>query len=171
MQAYVEGVSTRRVDDVARAIGVEGISRSQVSRICSDLGEVVESWRSRPLDQGPYPFMWIDAVVLKVREGGRIVNTSALIDHGGQREGRHEIHGLQLGSAETGASWTAFLCDLVARGLSGVPLVISDAQGGLKDAIAAVLDGAQCQRSSANMPVAGELPAGHLHRRERALAA
>jgi putative transposase len=146
MQAYVEGVSTRRVDDVARAMGVEGISKSQVSRICGELDEVVASWRSRPLDAGPYPFMWIDALVLKVREGGRIVNTSALIATAVNGEGRREIVGLQLGSAETGASWTAFLRDLVARGLSGVRLVTSDAHGGLKDAIAAVLDGAQWQR-------------------------
>jgi putative transposase len=145
MQAYVEGVSTRRVDDVARAMGVEGISKSQVSRICGELDEVVASWRSRPLDAGPYPFVWIDALVLKVREGGRIVNTSALIATAVNGEGRREIVGLQLGSAETGASWTAFLRDLVARGLSGVRLVTSDAHGGLKDAIAAVLDGAQWQ--------------------------
>ena len=146
MQAYVEGVSTRRVDDVARSMGVDGISKSQVSRICGEFDEVVEDWRTRPLDDGPYPFMWIDAMVLKVREGGRIVNTSALIATAVNAEGRREIVGLKLGSAETGASWTAFLRDLVARGLSGVQLVTSDAHGGLKDAIAAVLDGAQWQR-------------------------
>lgn len=146
MQAYVEGVSTRRVDDVAKSMGVDGISKSQVSRICSELDDTVEDWRTRPLDDGPYPFMWIDAMVLKVREGGRIVNTSALIATAVNAEGRREIVGLQLGSAETGASWTAFLRDLVARGLHGVQLVTSDAHGGLKDAIAAVLEGAQWQR-------------------------
>jgi putative transposase len=146
MQAYVEGVSTRRVDDVAKSMGVDGISKSQVSRICAELDETVEDWRTRPLDDGPYPFMWIDAMVLKVREGGRIVNTSTLIATAVNAEGRREIVGLQLGSAETGASWTAFLRDLVARGLHGVQLVTSDAHGGLKDAIAAVLDGAQWQR-------------------------
>jgi putative transposase len=117
-----------------------------VSRICAELDEVVAQWRTRPLDAGPYPFLWIDALVLKVREGGRMVNTSALIATALNAEGRREIIGLQLGSAETGASWTAFLRDLVARGLSGVRLVTSDAHGGLKDAIAAVLDGAQWQR-------------------------
>lgn len=146
MQAYVEGVSTRRVDDVAKSMGVDGISKSQVSRICSELDETVEDWRTRPLDDGPYPFMWVDAMVLKVREGGRIVNTSALIATAVNAEGHREIVGLQLGSAETGASWTAFLRDLVARGLHGVQLVTSDAHGGLKDAIAAVLEGAQWQR-------------------------
>lgn len=79
MQAYVEGVSTRRVDDVAKAMGVEGISKSQVSRMCGELDETVQAWRSRPLDAGPYPFLWIDALVLKVREGGRVVNTSMLV--------------------------------------------------------------------------------------------
>ena len=146
MQAYVEGVSTRRVDDVAKAMGVEGISSSQVSRICAELDETVAQWRTRPLDAGPYPFMWVDALQLKVREGGRIVNTSALVATAVNAEGHREIVGLQLGSAETGASWTAFLRDLVARGLSGVQLVTSDAHGGLKDAIAAVLEGAQWQR-------------------------
>ena len=97
MQAYVEGVSTRRVDDVARSMGVDGISKSQVSRICGELDEVVEDWRTRPLDDGPYPFMWIDAMVLKVREGGRIVNISALIATAVNAEGRREIVGLKLG--------------------------------------------------------------------------
>jgi putative transposase len=120
MQAYVEGVSTRRVDDpLARAMGVEGISSSQVSRICKDLDEKVEAWRTRPLDAGPYPFVWIDALCLKVREGGRICNTSALVATAVNADGHREIVGLQLGSSETGAGWTAFLRDLVARGLSG----------------------------------------------------
>ena len=146
MQAYVEGVSTRRVDDVAKAMGIEGISSSQVSRICKQLDEVVEAWRSRPLDAGPYPFVWVDALAIKVREGGRIVNTSVLIATAVNADGHREIVGLAAGSAETGSSWTTFLRDLVARGLHGVKLVTSDAHGGLKDAIASVLDGAQWQR-------------------------
>lgn len=146
MQAYVEGVSTRRVDDVAKAMGIEGISSSQVSRICKQLDEVVEAWRSRPLDAGPYPFVWVDALAIKVREGGRIVNTSVLIATAVNADGHREIVGLAAGSAETGSSWTKFLRDLVARGLHGVKLVTSDAHGGLKDAIASVLDGAQWQR-------------------------
>lgn len=146
MQAYVEGVSTRRVDDVAKAMGIEGISSSQVSRICKDLDVIVEEWRARPLDAGPYPFLWIDALAIKVREGGRIVNTSVLVATAVNADGHREIVGLQLGSSETGTGWTKFLRDLVARGLHGVKLVTSDAHGGLKDAIASVLDGAQWQR-------------------------
>ena len=146
MQAYVEGVSTRRVDDVAQAMGVEGMSKSTVSRMCGELDEVVASWRTRPLDAGPYPFVWIDALVLKVREGGRVVNTSALIATAVNASGHREIVGLEPGSTENGSSWTQFLRGLVARGLSGVQLVTSDAHGGLVDAIAAVLDGAQWQR-------------------------
>ncbi len=146
MQAYVEGVSTRRVDDVAKAMGIEGISRSQVSEICKDLDILVEAWRGRPLDAGPYAFMWIDALALKIREGARITNVCTLVATAVNCEGHREIVGLQLGSAETGASWTAFLRELVARGLSGVQLVTSDAHEGLKGAIAAVLDGAQWQR-------------------------
>lgn len=146
MQCYVEGVSTRRVDDVARAMGLEGISKSQVSRICAELDEVVEAWRSRPLDIGPYPLVWVDALSMKVREGGRVCNTAVLVATACNADGHRELLGLELGSAEDGASWTAFLRGLVARGLSGVGLVTSDAHQGLKGAIAAVLDGASWQR-------------------------
>lgn len=145
-QAYVQGVSTRRVDEVAKAMGIEQISKSQVSRMAAELDEVVAQWRNRPLDAGPYPFVWIDALVLKVREGGRVVNTSALVATAVNAAGRREIVGLELGSAETGSSWTQFLRGLVARGLHGVQLVTSDAHGGLRGAIASVLDGAQWQR-------------------------
>jgi transposase-like protein len=145
-QCYVEGVSTRRVDDVAKAMGIEGISKSQVSRICSELDELVEAWRNRPLDAGPYTFVWIDALALKVREGGRICNVATLVATGVNVDGHREILGIDTGSAEDGATWTAFLRGLVARGLSGVKLVISDAHGGLKSAIEAVLDGASWQR-------------------------
>lgn len=145
-QCYVEGVSTRKVDDIAQAMGIEGVSRSQVSRMASELDELVAEWRNRPLDDGPYPFVWMDALEIKVREGGRVVATSALIATAVNGDGRREIVGLRVGAAETGASWTAFLRDLVARGLSGVRLVTSDAHEGLKDAIASVLEGASWQR-------------------------
>ena len=145
-QCYVEGVSTRRVDDIAKAMGIEGISKSQVSRICADLDEVVAEWRNRPLDQGPYTFVWIDALAMKVREGGRITNTAVLVATGVNADGYREILGLDIGSGEDGAAWTAFLRGLVARGLSGVKLVVSDCHLGLKAAIAAVLDGAAWQR-------------------------
>ncbi len=145
-QCYVEGVSTRRVDDVARAMGIDGISKSQVSRICADLDEVVEAWRSRPLDAGPYTFVWIDALAMKVREAGRIQSTAVLVATAVNAEGHREILGVDIGTAEDGATWTAFLRGLVARGLSGVKLVVSDCHLGLKQAIAAVLDGASWQR-------------------------
>jgi putative transposase len=145
-QCYVEGVSTRRVDDVARAMGLEGISKSQVSRICAELDDAVAAWRSRPLDAGPYPFVWIDALSMKVREGGRVCNTAVLVATACNADGHRELLGLEVGAAETGASWTAFLRGLVARGLAGVKLVISDAHQGLKEAIAAVLEGASWQR-------------------------
>ena len=146
MQCYVEGVSTRRVDDVARAMGLEGISKSQVSRICGELDELVAAWRNRPLDAGPYPFVWIDALSMKVREGGRICNTAVLVATACNADGHREILGLDIGSGEDGAVWTSFLRGLVARGLGGVKLVTSDAHQGLKDAIAAVLEGASWQR-------------------------
>lgn len=145
-QCYLEGVSTRRVDDIAKTMGIESISKSQVSRICADLDEVVEAWRSRPLDAGPYAFVWIDALAMKVREGGRVNQTSVLVATGVNADGYREVLGVDIGSGEDGATWTAFLRSLVARGLGGVKLVVSDAHGGLKAAIAAVLDGASWQR-------------------------
>ena len=145
-QCYVEGVSTRRVDDVARAMGLEGISKSQVSRICAELDDAVAAWRSRPLDAGPYPFVWVDALSMKVREGGRVCNTAVLVATACNADGHRELLGLEVGAAEDGASWTAFLRGLVARGLHGVRLVTSDAHEGLKGAIAAVLEGASWQR-------------------------
>jgi len=113
MQCYVEGVSTRRVDDVARSMGLEGISKSQVSRICGELDELVAAWRNRPLDAGPYPFVWVDALSMKVREGGRIANTAVLVATAVNADGHREVVGLDIGSAEDGAVWTSFL-----RGLS-----------------------------------------------------
>jgi transposase-like protein len=122
MQAYVEGVSTRRVDDLVASMGVAGISKSQVARICGALDEVVGAWRNRPLDAGPYAFVWVDALVVKVREGGRVVNTSALVATAVNAEGYRELLGLDIGASEDGTGWTAFLRGLVARGLGGVKL-------------------------------------------------
>ena len=146
MACYVEGVSTRRVDEVARAMGIEGISKSQVSRICHELDELVDAWRNRPLDTGPYPLVWMDALSMRVREGGRICSTAVLVATACNADGQREILGLDIGAAEDGAAWTGFLRGLVARGLSGVKLVTSDAHQGLKEAISAVLDGAAWQR-------------------------
>ncbi len=145
-QAYVEGVSTRRVDDLVKAMGIEGISRSEVSRMAAELDAKVAEFRDRPLDAGPYRYLWIDGVTQKVREGGRVVNVTAVIATAANAEGRREIVGFDIVTTEDTASWTEFLRGLVARGLSGVELVISDAHGGIKAAISQVLSDASWQR-------------------------
>ena len=145
-QAYVEGVSTRRVDDLVQALGCEGISKSQVSRICSELDVVVGSFLGRPLDDGPYRYLWLDALTQKVREGGRIVLVSVVVATAVNAEGKREMLGIDVGTSEDGAFWLGFLRGLVARGLSGVELVTSDAHEGLKDAIATVFGEASWQR-------------------------
>ena len=139
-------MSTRRVDDLVKALGCEGISKSQVSRICKGLDEVVEKFLNRPLDGGPYAYLWLDALTQKVREGGRIVNVSVVVGTAVNVEGKREIVGLDVGTSEDGAFWLSFLRSLVARGLSGVELVTSDAHQGLRDGIAAVFGGASWQR-------------------------
>ena len=145
-QAYVEGVSTRRVDDLVKALGCEGISKSQVSRICQELDVVVDGFLGRPLDGGPYPYLWLDALPQKVREAGRIVNVSVVVATAVNGEGKREIIGMDVGTSEDGAFWLAFLRSLSARGLGGVELVVSDAHQGLRGAIAAVSGGASWQR-------------------------
>jgi putative transposase len=143
---YLLGVSTRRMDKLVQSLGIEGLSRSQVSRMAADLDAAVEAFRTRPLDQGPYTFVAADALVLKVREGGRIAAVHALVATGVNADGHREILGLQLTSAEDGAGWLGFFRDLTARGLSGVRLVTSDAHAGLTGAIGATLPGAAWQR-------------------------
>ena len=145
-QCYVEGVSTRRVDDIVKAMGIEGISKSQVSVMAKELDATVEAFRSRPLEAGPYTYIWLDAVTQKVREGGRVVNVAVVAATGVNNEGHRESLGFDVITTEDGAGWTAFLRSLVARGLSGVALVVSDDHKGLKAAIAAVLRGAAWQR-------------------------
>ena len=144
-QAYVEG-ATRRVDDLVKALGCEGISKSQVSRICSELDGVVDSFLDRPLDGGPYRYLWLDALTQKVREAGRIVNVSVVVATAVNAEGRREIVGMDVGTREDVAFWLAFLRSVADRGLSGVELVTSDAHGGLREAIATVFAGASWQR-------------------------
>jgi putative transposase len=145
-QAYVEGVSTRRMDDLLQALGCDGISKSQVSRICQELDRVAAAFLSRPLDSGPYTYLWLDALTQKVREAGRIVNVSVVVATAVNREGKREVIGIDVGTSEDGAFWLQFLRSLVARGLSGVQLVTSDAHEGLKDAIGIVFSGAAWQR-------------------------
>jgi putative transposase len=145
-QAYVAGVSTRRVDDLVKALGIEGMSKSEVSRLAAELDVTVAEFRDRPLDAGPYRYLWIDGLTQRVREGGRVVNVSAVIATATNAEGKREIVGFDIATTEDTAAWTAFLRSLVARGLCGVELVISDAHGGIKAAIAQVLAEASWQR-------------------------
>jgi putative transposase len=144
--AYLLGVSTRRVERLAEQLGVKSLSRSQVSEMASHLDGQVSAFRERPLDAGRYTFVWVDALTVKVREDGRVVNVHALIATGVNADGHREILGLDVASAEDGAGWLAFLRGLVARGLSGVQLVISDAHPGLIAAIGSALPGAAWQR-------------------------
>src|SRR5262249_53105939 len=148
--SYLLGVSTRRVEKLAEALGGTQLSKSQVSGMAAELDEMVTSFRSRPLDARPHSFVWIDAPTQKVREGGRTVNVHALIATGVNADGHREILGLDVTSSEDGAGWLAFLRGLAARGLSGVQLVTSDAHPGLIDAIASVLPGASWQRCRAH---------------------
>ena len=128
--SYLLGVSTRRVEKLVQTLGIEGISKSQVSELAKSLDEQVAQWRSRPLDAGPYTFVWVDALTQRVREGGRTVIVHALIAVGVNANGQREVLGVEVVSNEDGAGWLAFLRDLVARGLSGVRLVVSDAHPG-----------------------------------------
>ncbi|MBC2906893.1 IS256 family transposase [Streptomyces cupreus] len=144
--AYLLGVSTRRDEKLAESLGVTQLSKSQVSAMAQHLDEQVSAFRNRPLDQGPYAFVWVDALTQKVREGGRIINVHALIAVGVNADGHREILGLDVATAEDGAGWLAFLRSLIARGLSGVQLVISDAHMGLVNSIGATLPGAGWQR-------------------------
>src|SRR5450631_1399150 len=143
---YLLGVSTRRMEKLVESLGITRLSKSQVSVVAGALKEQVESFRTRPLDQGTYTFVAADALVLKVREGGRVVGVHALVATGVNAGGHREILGLQVTSAEDGAGWLAFFRDLTARGLTGVSLVTSDAHRGLVEAIGATLPGASWQR-------------------------
>jgi len=145
-ECYVAGVSTRRVDGLVQTLGIAGISKSQVSVMAKSLDETVQAFRNRPLDGAPYSYLWLDALAMRCRDGGRIVNVAVVIATGVNGEGKREILGADVVTAEDGAAWTSFLRGLVARGLSGVKLVTSDAHQGLKDAIASVLPGASWQR-------------------------
>ncbi len=144
-QAYVEGVSTRRVDDLVKALGMEGISKSQVSRLCEELDAEIGRFRTRPL-VGTYSYVWLDATFLKVRDQGKVVSMAVVVAIGVRQTGEREVLGWEIGPSEDGAFWQSFLRSLVARGLRGVKLVVSDAHEGLKAAIAQVLQGASWQR-------------------------
>ena len=144
---YLAGVSTRRMDKLVKTLGIHSLSKSQVSRMATELDEHVDQFRHRPLDEaGPFTFVAADALTMKVREGGRVINAVVLIATGVNADGRREVLGLRVATSETGAAWTSFFADLVARGLTGVRLVTSDAHPGLVEAVAANLPGASWQR-------------------------
>jgi putative transposase len=145
-EAYVHGVSTRKVDELVKALGMTGISKSRVSELCEELDEEVERFRNRELE-GTYPYVWLDATYVKARQDGRVVSIAVVIAVGVNGEtGEREILGVDVGPSEDGAFWTSFLRSLVGRGLSGVKLVTSDAHRGLKGALETVLQGATWQR-------------------------
>ena len=138
-EAYVHGISTRSVDDLVRAMGCSGVSKSQVSRLCEEIDERVEAFLERPLE-GEWPYLWIDATYLKVRQAGRIVSVAVTIAVGVNTDGRREVLGLDIGLSEAETFWTGFLRKLARRGLRGVKLVISDAHEGIKAAVAKVFN-------------------------------
>jgi transposase-like protein len=146
-EAYVHGVSTRKVDELVKALGMTGISKSRVSELCEELDAEVGRFRDRELEGGPYPYVWLDATYVKARQDGRVASVAVVIAIGVKGDtGEREVLGLDVGPSEDGSFWTSFLRSLVARGLSGVGLVTSDAHRGLKGAVEAVLVGASWQR-------------------------
>lgn len=137
-EAYVHGVSTRSVDELVKVMGMSGISKSQVSRLCSEIDERVHAFLDRPIE-GDWPYLWIDATYVKVREAGRIVSVAAIIAVGVNSEGMREVLGMAIGPSEAEPFWSGFLRSLMRRGLRGVKLVISDAHEGIKAAVAKVM--------------------------------
>ncbi len=137
-EAYIQGVSTRSVDDLVKAMGMSGISKSQVSRLCEEIDDKVKAFLDRPIE-GEWPYLWIDATYLKVRRGGRIVSVAVIIAVGVNTDGRREVLGMEIGTSEAEAIWTEFLRKLTRRGLRGVKLVVSDAHEGIKAAVSKVL--------------------------------
>jgi putative transposase len=146
-EAYVSGVSTRRVDDLVRAMGIEGMSKSEVSRICAGLDAEVTAFRSRPLGDAAFPYLWLDATYLKVREAGRVVSMACLVATGVAMSGERRVLGLELAAGnDEGSAWPSFIRELVGRGLHGVRLVISDHHAGLVKAVHEELLGSGWQR-------------------------
>ncbi len=163
MEAYVHGVSTRKVDDLVAALGIDaGVSKSEVSRICAELDAVVAGFRERPLDHVRFPYLFLDATYVKAHHGPSVVSKAIVVATGVTERGDREVLGLAVGDSEDSAFWTAFLRSLRARGLGGVRLVISDAHAGLKGAIAAVLLGSAWQRCKVHFlrNVLGQIPRG-----------
>ena len=145
-EAYIQGISTRSVDDLVKAMGMSGISKSQVSRLCEEIDDQVKAFLDRPIE-GDWPYLWIDATYVKVRHGGRIVSVAVIVAVGVNSDGRREVLGMDIGPSEAETFWTAFLRKLARRGLRGVKLVVSDAHEGIKAAVSKVL-----QRHLAALP-------------------
>lgn len=137
-EAYVQGISTRSVDDLVKALGMDGISKSQVSRLCEEIDERVHAFLDRPIE-GDWPYLWIDATYVKVRQNGRIVSVAVIVAVGVNSDGRREVLGMDIGPSEAEPFWTAFLRKLARRGLRGVKLVVSDAHEGIKAAVSKLL--------------------------------
>lgn len=144
-EAYINGVSTRKVDNLVESIGLD-IDKSKVSRICKEIGDTVEAFRSRRIDGTEYPYVYLDATFPKVRENGQVHSMALLVAIGVNRDGNREVLGFEVSISESGASWSAFLNSLISRGLGGVKMVISDAHTGLREAINSVFTGASWQR-------------------------
>jgi putative transposase len=137
-EAYIQGISTRSALDLVKAMGLTGVSKSQVSRLCEEIDERVKAFLDRPIE-GDWPYLWIDATYVKVRQNGRVVSVAAIVAVGANSDGRREVLGLDIGPSEAETFWTSFLRKLARRGLRGVKLVVSDAHEGLKSAVAKVL--------------------------------
>src|SRR6201995_3550141 len=138
-EAYIQGVSTRSVDDLVKAMGMSGISKSQVSRLCAEIDDKVKAFLNRPIE-GDWPYLWIDATYVKVRQNGRIVSVAVIIAVGVNSDGRREVLGMDIGPSEAETFWAAFLRKLARRGLRGVKLMIWDAHEGIKAAVAKLLN-------------------------------
>ena len=143
-EAYIQGISTRSVDDLVKAMGMSGISKSQVSRLCEEIDGRVKAFLNRPIE-GDWPYLWIDATYIKVRQAGRIVSVAVIIAVGVNSDGRREVLGMQIGHSEAEVFWTDFLRSLARRGLRGVKLVISDSHEGIKASVSKVFS-ATCEQ-------------------------
>ncbi len=138
-EAYIQGISTRSVDDLVKAMGCSGVSKSQVSRLCEEIDDKVQAFLTRPIE-GDWPYLWIDATYVKARQAGRVVSVAVIIAVGANAEGRREVLGMQVGPSEAEPFWTEFLRSLARRGLRGVKLVISDSHEGIKAAVSKVMN-------------------------------
>ena len=164
-EAYIQGISTRSVDDLVKALGMSGISKSQVSRVCEEIDERVKAFLDRPIE-GEWPYLWIDATYVKVRSNGRVVSVAAIMAVGVNADGRREVLGMDIGPSEAETFWTAFLRKLARRGLRGVKLVISDAHEGIKAAVSKVLSATwqRCRVHFMRNVLAHAGRSGRLHR-------